>query len=106
MDAQLKEYRAEIAKAIRALHGCESAHQKSVPVTERFQGQVAWEGVVEVLDLIGHPQAKAVYAWGHQEPRGRWEITTVLETSPVISPETAVKAALVAKAREMRRRRT
>ncbi len=96
----VKEYLAEIATAIRELHGCESVHQRSVPVKEVFQGKTAWEGMVEVLALVGHPKTKKAYAWGFQEPDGRWEITTVLEIPPVRSPETAVKAAIVTAARQ------
>jgi len=99
MEPDVKEYRAQIAAAFRELHGCESAYQNSVPVREVFQGKVAWEGVVSVYSLIGHPKAKTGYAWGYQEPDGRWEITTVLEIPPVVSPQTAVKAAIVAAAK-------
>jgi hypothetical protein len=100
MEPTVKEYRAQIAAAIRELHGCESIHESSVPVTEVFQGKIAWDGLVEVLALIGHPKAKKAYAWGFQES-GRWEITTVLEISPVISPQTAVKAAIVSAAKKL-----
>jgi len=36
---------------------------ESVPVKEVFEGQTAWQGTVEVFDLIGHPKAKRAYAW-------------------------------------------
>ena len=89
-------YVEEIMHAIRELHGCESAHVRTVPVAEVFKGRVIWSGEVEVFDLTGHARAKRVYAWGYPNGRGGWEITAVLEIPPVASPETAVKAAIAA----------
>jgi hypothetical protein len=57
----------KIKDAIRATHGCESLHVKSVPVKEVFEGQTAWQGTVEVFDLIGHPEAKRAYAWTYRD---------------------------------------
>jgi len=56
-----------LKNAIRATHGCESLHVKSVPVTEVFEGKVAWKGKVEVFDLVGHPKAKRAYAWSYRD---------------------------------------
>jgi hypothetical protein len=83
------------------MHGCESRHVRSVPVREVFNGLVAWEGVVEVFDLIGHPKAKRCYGWSFEDGRQTRSVT-VLELPPVDSPETAVKVAIAAKARELR----
>src|SRR3989304_802 len=53
-----------LRKAIRNLHGCDSTWVEAVPVQETFQGQVAWEGTVQVFDLHGHPTAKrCVDSW-------------------------------------------
>jgi hypothetical protein len=41
----------------RALY-CKAVHIGSEPVIELFKGQIAWDGVVEIFDLIGHPKAK------------------------------------------------
>src|SRR5437870_7049113 len=57
----------ELKDAIRATHGCESLHVESVPVKEVFEGQAAWEGKVEVFDLVGHRQAKRAYAWSYRD---------------------------------------
>jgi hypothetical protein len=46
------------------MHGCESRHVESVPVVEKFEGKVAWVGMVEVFDLIGHSKAN-----GHMHGR-------------------------------------
>jgi hypothetical protein len=48
----------KLKDAIRAMHGCESLHVESVAVKGVFEDQTAWEGKVEVFDLVGHRQAK------------------------------------------------
>ena len=45
----------ELQGAMLKLHGAKSEHVESVPVRETFQGQVVWDGVVEVFDLTGTP---------------------------------------------------
>jgi hypothetical protein len=91
--------RRHLQEAIIAMHGCESRYVRSVPVLEVFNGLVAWEGVVEVFDLIGHPKAKRCYAWSFEDGKQTRSVT-VLELPPVDSPEAAVKIAIAAKARE------
>lgn len=88
----------ELKDAIRAMHGCESLHVESVPVVEVFERQTAWEGMVEVFDLVGHPKAKRAYAWTYRDGDQNKTIA-VLEIPPVDSPEIAVKVAIAAKAR-------
>ena len=86
----------QLKDAIRATHGCESLHVESVPVKEVFEGQTAWEGTVEVFDLVGHLHAKRAYAWKY--PDGDQNKTfTVLGIPPVDSPQSAVKVAIAAK---------
>jgi hypothetical protein len=89
----------ELKDAIRATHGCESLHVESVPVKEVFEGETAWEGTVEVFDLVGHPEAQRCYAWSYQDGDQN-KIITVLGISPVGSPESAVKVAIAAKGRQ------
>lgn len=87
--------------AIRATHGCESLHVESVPVKEIFKDQTAWEGTVEVFDLVGHPKAKRAYAWSYQDG-DQVKTVAVLGIPPVDSPQTAVKVAIASKARSNR----
>jgi hypothetical protein len=88
----------KLKDAIRATHGCESLHVKSVPVKEVFEGQTAWQGTVEVFDLIGHPKAKRAYAWTYRD--GDQDKTiAVLALPPVDSPQSALKVAIAAKGR-------
>jgi hypothetical protein len=53
--------------------------------------------VVEVFDLAGHPKTSRIYAWMHDtdDPANPKRHVTVPHVPPVISPQTAVKAAIV-----------
>jgi hypothetical protein len=95
----MSPYLSEVEKAIHANFECECRHIGKVQILENFNDQHAWVGDVEVYELIGHPAAKRAYAWGHFE-NGLWEVTTVLEIPPVESAQTAVRAAIVAKAKQ------
>lgn len=96
------EYEQALEKAFRDLHHCAARHLETVPVIERWQGKTVWEGDVEVFDLVGHPKASKGYAWAYDKAKGS-EIVAVLELPPVISPRTAVQAAIVGKVREQAR---
>lgn len=95
------DYLAEAKKAVEQSHGCTARHVETVPVIELFQGKTAWEGDVEVFAIEGHPRAKRAYAWGYPNENrdGKFDFVAVLEIPPVTSPQTAVKAAIVAQAK-------
>lgn len=93
-------YVEELREVIRRLHGVESRHLESVPVTETFQGKTIWDGVVEVFELIGHPKATKVYAWVHDANGGKKRHVTVLHMGKVTSPILAVRAAIIQEFRE------
>jgi hypothetical protein len=86
----------DLREVVQRLHGVEAKHVESVPVKETHQGKTVWDGVVEVFDLVGHPKTHRVYAWTHQtdEP-GNIKHVTVLHVPPVVSPQTAVRAAII-----------
>lgn len=90
-------YIEELRDVIRRLHGAEATHVESVPVKETLQGQTAWEGIVEVFDLAGHPTAHRIYAWSHKtdNPANPWRHVTVLHLHPIKSAQDAVKAAII-----------
>ena len=90
-------YIDKLKEAIRATHGCEARHVDTVRVKNTFRGKTAWQGNVEIFGLIGHPSVKYCYAWAYDEG-GTMRTTAVLGAPPVDSPETAVKAAIAAKA--------
>jgi hypothetical protein len=96
-------YIEKLQDVIRHLHGVESRHVESVPVTERYQGKTIWEGIVEVFDITGHPKATRVYAWAHDtdDPAKPRRHVTVLHIPPIISPLLAVRAALIQEARNV-----
>lgn len=84
-----------IANLAEKLHGADSTYVESVPVLEMFRGQTAWEGTVEVFTLSNHPKAKRAYAWSYRDGSDE-KFTAVLEVPPVVSPQTAVRASIVA----------
>lgn len=96
-------YIEELKDVIRRLHGVESTHIKSVPVKETFQGKTVWDGIVEIFELHGHPKATHAYAWAHDtdDPKKPKRHVTVLKIPPVVSPETAVRAAIVQEFRNL-----
>lgn len=90
-------YIEAIKDAIRHTHGCESRHIKSVLVDEQVKGQTVWVGVVEVFELIDHPEAKICYGWGHQtgDKNEKIRYVTVLEIPPIDSPLAAVRVSII-----------
>jgi hypothetical protein len=92
----------ELQDVIRRLHGVESKHVESVPIKETFQGRTVWDGVVEVFELHGHPQATKVYAWSHEmdDSQESKRHVTVLHVEPVTSAAKAVRAAIIQEFRE------
>jgi len=88
-------YIQELQDVVVKLHGAEAKHVRSVPVTEQHQGKTVWDGIVEVFDLIGHPKTHRVYAWAHETEPGNLRHVTVLHIPPAVSPETAVRAAII-----------
>jgi hypothetical protein len=98
----MNPHKEELKEVIRRLHGIEATHIESVPVHEKFHGKTIWDGVVEVFDLVGHPNAGRVYAWAHEtdEPNTPRHVT-VLHIHPVTSPQTAVRAAIIQEIRHL-----
>lgn len=88
-----------IQEAIKETLGCDSRHVESVKVSEKFRGQTAWDGVVEVFDLIDHPKAKRAYGWSYQE-EDRDKAKVVLGLQPVDSPRMAVRVAIASEAKK------
>ncbi len=87
----------ELGAIIHELHGAQATHVESVPVVEMFQGQVVWDGVVEVFDLRGHAKTDRAYAWSHDtdDPDTPKRHVTVLHLHPATSPVMAVRAAIM-----------
>jgi hypothetical protein len=84
----------ELKTVIHKLHGAKATHRVSVPVKEVWQGETVWDGIVEVFDLHGHPNANTAYAWLHDtgDPDKPAQHVTVLHIPPVVSHIAAVRA--------------
>jgi len=95
-------YIEELRDVIHHLHGGMARHLESVPVIEAFRGETVWDGVVEVFKLTGHPKTDRVYAWVHEtgDTKHPKRHVTVLHIPPVVSPKTAVQAAIVQEFRD------
>ncbi|HEY6168427.1 MAG TPA: hypothetical protein VI454_10340 [Verrucomicrobiae bacterium] len=98
----MTEYLDELREVIRRLHGAAAQHVESVPVKETFRGETVWDGVVEVVELRGHPTASKVYAWAHDtdDPGRPRRHVTVLHGHPIESARHAVRAAIVQEFRD------
>jgi len=80
--------------AIQHLHGLRSEWLESVPIREVFQGELVWEGEVQVF-AVEHPQTKRCYAWSHESgPGGRRKFFAVLGIGPVDTALRAVQASI------------
>jgi len=92
----------ELKNVIHGLHGGIATHMESVPVKEVFRGKTVWDGTVEVFHLKGHPKTDTVYAWMHDtdDPANPKRHVTVLHIPPVVSPKTAVQAAIIQEFRD------
>lgn len=91
----------DLKRAIESQHGGTATLGGEVTVRESWQGKTAWEGVVSVFDLVGHPKAKRAYAWSHPvEGSTKRRFFAVLHIPPVDSPAAAVRAAIVAENRK------
>ena len=97
-----KDYIERIIQVIFHLYKSDAQHVESVPVEEVIDGRVVWSGVVEVFTLTNHPKAKRCFAWSHSDGKGDTDerFVTVLGIPPVISPETAVKIAILSEVRD------
>jgi hypothetical protein len=84
-----------LRRAVRDLHRCEAVFVRAVPVREAIEGQPPWEGLVSIFDLTGHPTSLRAYAWSHETGNGAARCyTALLHKGNVMSPETAVRAAV------------
>ena len=88
----------KIRHAVETTQHCKARHVGYEMVIELFRDELAWDGIVDIFDLEGHPKAKRCYAWSFMQD-GEPQYTTVLEIPPVDSAETAVKIAIAAKSK-------
>src|SRR5437763_15010566 len=94
----------QLREAVEKMHGGTATLSQSVPVRETFEGKPAWEGVVHVFDLAGHPTATRAYAWSSPIEGGtKRRFFAVLHTERINSPLEALRAAIVTESRRAKR---
>jgi hypothetical protein len=103
----MNAYLTKITHTIKTKEGCGSVHRGTVKVREEFKGRIAWEGEVEIFELLNHPKARRCYAWGYKGESMSSSgleldhIFIVLEIDPVDSAQRAVRAAIAAVAKRV-----
>jgi hypothetical protein len=91
---------SELQNAVELQHHCKARLIQSVPVIERFENKIVWEGAVHVFALTGHRTATQAYAWSSPiEGSDKRRFFAVLHVPPITSPVDAVRAAIVAESR-------
>lgn len=91
-------YLEALQNAIEQSANCKAKYLRTEPVKEEFQCKTAWEGKVEIFELIGHPKTNRAYGWGFQEGK-KAEFSVIIGIPPVTSPEMAVKAFVLNKSK-------
>jgi hypothetical protein len=87
----------DLQRSVETQHGATARLREVVPVSEKFRGRPAWQGVVHVFDLTGHPTASTAYAWSSPiEGSTKRRFYAVLHVPPIESAADAVRAAIVA----------
>ncbi len=82
------------------MHGAAATLLQSVPVSETFQGNRTWDGVVHVFKLTGHPKATRAYAWSTLVEAGNKRgFRAVLDIPPIMSPVDAVRSVIAQESR-------
>lgn len=86
----------KLKQAVEHMHQCTARLIEAVPISEMFQGQPAWQGIVHIFDLSGHPTATRCYAWSSLVGEtGKRRFFAVLHIPPITSAQDAVRAAIV-----------
>ena len=47
----------ELRQAVERMHGCRAKLLEVATISESFEGQPVWSGLIHVFDLEGHPKA-------------------------------------------------
>lgn len=91
----------QLKQAVETQHGGKAILAQSVLVSESFEGNPVWEGIVHVFDLADHPNATRAYAWSATiEGSNKRRFFAILGIPPINSAQDAVRAAIVQEFRE------
>lgn len=89
--------RDQLREAVEQMHGCSAKWLREEPVNERFESKLVWQGVVNIFEIAGHPEATRCYAWSSPiEGSDKRRFFAVLHQPPIESAQDAVRAAIVA----------
>ena len=84
---------SQLKVAVESQLGGFAILSQSVPVRETLNDKTAWEGVVHICKLVGHPKADQAYAWSAIED-GKRRFFAVLHAPPITSPAAAARATI------------
>lgn len=89
----------DLQEKILEKHGSRSIHLATVAVINLPEGSPGMV-IVEVFDLLDHPEAETIYAWRRAATDfgAEGEIITVLRIAPITNAKKAVWAVLAATA--------
>jgi hypothetical protein len=86
--------------AIRHLHGADSRHVSTERVREVAPtGELAWEGDVEVFELVGSDKPLQVYAWSEATTGEKRRFFAVLGVGKIDTAANAVQASILTDAK-------
>ena len=94
---ETKDHYLDWLKAhIQEAHNHPAYYLRTETVHELIEGNTVWLGEVEVFGLIGHPEAKRCFAWGHSYDRSdtNGRVVTALERFPTFFAQNAVRVQL------------
>ncbi|MCH7710690.1 MAG: hypothetical protein IH903_03550 [Proteobacteria bacterium] len=92
-----KENFTELTEVVEAQHDCSASPIGTEFVSEKFEGQPVWEGIVHIFAVNGHLEATRCYAWSSPIESGtKRRFFAVLRIPPITSAVEAVRAAIVA----------
>jgi hypothetical protein len=83
----------QLRNTIEHRHDCQAEHVSSVRVVEMAGFRKTWQGVVEVFELTGHPDARNCYAW-RCGTSAEAKYVAILDIPPVNSAQAAVRLAI------------
>jgi hypothetical protein len=87
----LREYRMQLLTAIENRAKCPAVYIQTQPVRLSIDGQVVWNGKVDIFQLKEHPQAQQAFGWGVEKADKKMEYITVMGIPPLDTPLAAVK---------------
>ena len=83
-------YLVQIQRAAEQSAGQPLLFEEHRPVTETFQGETVWDGVVS--EFKSQDGEVTVYAWAVEGEKGEPQFITALREPPIDSPLAAVRA--------------